>query len=472
MKQRLKMPWTFFLLALVSLALVPFPVSGAPADPPYTVTRIDALESSGTANPVAINAAGDVVGLASVLCGPFGLTCTRAFVYDHATGVTTQLGVLGDGAYYSVALGINAAGDVVGSSAEQPLDGSYPGRAVLYPGGGGPEFLPPLGAPSVAQGINDAGLIVGAAFFATPYWTSKAFLYDPRGLILTDIHAEITGATHSRATAINAGGDVVGSFDRLGQPRQAFFRHANGPLQVLSLPAGLSTDVDTMGVNASGQVIGTTNYSTGNEPISAILWSGGTARDLGTLPPLDPLHPVPKATVALGINGSGQVVGGSNVAPVCPADVFCAWKTHAFLYSSGVMQDLNELIPSDSGWELLSATAINDAGQITALGQDRSGQSSVALLLTPSAPSPTSMIESLVRLVEGFNLPKGTQNSFLTKLQHAQTALAAGDTSSACDALGAFLNETRAQAGKKLTADQAAQMTSGAQQIRAAIGCS
>ena len=42
---------------------------------------------------------------------------------------------------------------------------------------------------------------------------------------------------------------------------------------------------------------------------------------------------------------------------------------HGFLYTAGVMYDLNNLIPAGSGWsELGLASALNDAGQIVGGG--------------------------------------------------------------------------------------------------------
>jgi probable HAF family extracellular repeat protein len=57
---------------------------------------------------------------------------------------------------------------------------------------------------------------------------------------------------------------------------------------------------------------------------------------------------------------------------------------HAFLYSDGVMYDLNNLIPTGSGWELLAASGINDAGQIAGWGRHSGGTR--AFLLTPVIP--------------------------------------------------------------------------------------
>lgn len=163
-------------------------------------------------------------------------------------------------------------------------------------------------------------------------------------------------------------------------------------------------------------------------------------------------------SLAAGINSSGQIVGYSYTADN---------RQHAFLYSAGVMQDLNELIPVDSGLELISAGIITDDGQITARGLIN-GEGPHAVLLKPS---PSHMIGNLVDLVRSFNLPKGIENSLIVKLEHAQAAINAGDISDAWNQLNAFINEVNVQAGKKLTLDQANQLISGANQIKTALGC-
>ena len=72
-----------------------------------------------------------------------------------------------------------------------------------------------------------------------------------------------------------------------------------------------------------------------------------TLKDLGTLGGT--------SSYATGINASGQVVG---------------WATtpnglaYAFLYSDGVMKDLNDLIDPTLGWTLLHGSAINNSGQV------------------------------------------------------------------------------------------------------------
>ncbi len=53
------------------------------------------------------------------------------------------------------------------------------------------------------------------------------------------------------------------------------------------------------------------------------------------------------------------------------------------------MIDLNDLIPSNSGWMLADAKAINDSGQIVGYGFDINGEQH-AFLLTP-IPEPSTL---------------------------------------------------------------------------------
>ena len=80
----------------------------------------------------------------------------------------------------------------------------------------------------------------------------------------------------------------------------------------------------------------------------------------------------------------------------------------------------------------------------------------------------------LIGLVQTFNFSQGIENSLDTKLQLAQAAIAAakaGDLTSACGRLGAFISEVQAQVGKKISLSQANQMIAAANQIKRVIGC-
>jgi hypothetical protein len=78
-------------------------------------------------------------------------------------------------------------------------------------------------------------------------------------------------------------------------------------------------------------------------------------------------------------------------------------------------------------------------------------------------------IGDLIGLVRGFNLPPGTANSLITKLQSALAALNAGDNATACVYLTSFINECAAQSGKKLTPAQATQLINAANAIKAEV---
>ena len=80
-------------------------------------------------------------------------------------------------------------------------------------------------------------------------------------------------------------------------------------------------------------------------------------------------------------------------------------------------------------------------------------------------------INGLIALVQNFNLPRGIENSLVTKLQDALAALNASDTATACDSLRSFINQCSAQSGKALTEEQVGQLINAATQIRTQLGC-
>lgn len=89
----------------------------------------------------------------------------------------------------------------------------------------------------------------------------------------------------------------------------------------------------------------------------------------------------------------------------------------------------------------------------------------------PPPPPPQQQISDLQSQVSGMGLPAGTANSLDGKLNAALAAANAGNVTAACNNLRAFINEVNAQAGKKLTAAQAAQLVAQANAIRASLGC-
>ena len=70
------------------------------------------------------------------------------------------------------------------------------------------------------------------------------------------------------------------------------------------------------------------------------------------------------ASLSLDINDGGTVVGDSFSS---------TFSSRAFVWSDGVMTDLNNLVPADSALYLLQAININVSGQIAGYGVDGNG---------------------------------------------------------------------------------------------------
>jgi probable HAF family extracellular repeat protein len=300
--------------------------------------------------------------------------------------------------------GLNNAGQVVGYSVS--TDGTL--SAFLY-GGGSRTALGTLGGPfSNATAVNDAGQVVGYA--ATASGAAHAFLYS--GGVMHDLNVA-GGTTDSFAYAVNASGQVAGSYGSgfsLGFVYSGGVTKGLGTLGVFqSIASGLNasgqvvgwayipggsyhaflstgghmTDLGTLGgpnsaataINAAGQVVGYSGTPYGYQ--QAFLYEGGKMQGLAG----------PGNSSALAINDRGQIVGAFG------AD---ANLTHAFLYSGGRAADLNGLVPAGFGVVLTSAVGINGQGQIAAQGSDGHGY-----LLTPDGVAATPEPSALALLAFG-----------------------------------------------------------------------
>jgi probable HAF family extracellular repeat protein len=219
-----------------------------------------------------------------------------------------------------------------------------------------------LGGPwSQAAGINDAGKVVGGSP-ASDEGGVHAFLYS--GGQMSDLGT--LGGDQSRAFGINDADKVVGSSD-VGDGTIHAFLYSSGVMSDLGTLGGrVSEAVD---INEADKVVGSSTVSfSDNDNEHAFLYSGGQMSDLGTLGGSD--------SSALDINDADKVVGSSSTSE--------AFTYHAFLYSDGVMRDLNSLIPANSGFELTSAAAINDNGNIVGYGYNQGSPGPEhAFLLTP-----------------------------------------------------------------------------------------
>lgn len=308
----------------------------------YSVTRI-----ADNATATAINNLGQVVGY-GVVDGD-----SRAFLY--ANGATQYLGTLGGDA--SGAWGINAAGQIAGWAATSTGNP----HAALFSGGQVQDLGTISGDWSQGAAINSAGHVTGSSNsdFGTPACVFRGSQIVNIGT-LNGVRGFATGL------GINDSGQVVGaSVFTNGNGNSHAFLYTDGQMTDLTPIAGSS---QARGINESGQIAGQVDDR-------ATLFTNGLILDLGTLG-----GEFTHSSQALGINDLGQVVGGSANSD---------WATHGFLYETGVMTDLNDLIDPASGWEIGQAFDINNLGQIVGIGA-RDGQWG-AVILTP-VPEPSSLV--------------------------------------------------------------------------------
>ena len=89
---------------------------------------------------------------------------------------------------------------------------------------------------------------------------------------------------------------------------------------------------------------------------------------------------------------------------------------------------------------------------------------------TASSRSPTTTIDTLIRLVQELALPSGI-TTLLTKLNTAEDNLDARDTAGACNQLGAFISQVKLQSGKKIPTAGADQLIADANDVRTSLKC-
>jgi probable HAF family extracellular repeat protein len=347
-------------LALMAVLAVAVGLPAAAAAPAaaatmYTITDLGSL-GGGVTHGLAINASGQVTGdsvssqLVQIPCPvqQYG-GAKKCFThpddaFEWSNGAMTDLGTLGGN--FSQGVAINGSGEVVGLSAAK---NSGPGSAFLSNGHG----MHQLSAPAVAYGINDSGQIVGQCR-NTQLLQSYACVVSSNGAITAlpesnpsieclEINT-IPGITPA-AVAINNNGQILGN---------CFLNTAvvwtnDTPTVLPTLGGGSATGT---AISGNGKVVGTSATSTGAD--DGFLWSNGTMTDLG--PNFSPAA----------VNDSGVIVGGQ------------------FVYSNGTLQNLNNLIPAGSGYQIQNATGINDNGQIVANATDTATGQTHALLLNPS----------------------------------------------------------------------------------------
>ncbi len=309
------------------------------AQPRYTITDLGTLGGA-TTKGMGINEDGQVVGASQT--GSY----LTAFLWDD--GTMTNLGDLsGRGSW---AYDINDAGQVVGGSV---VDAQFNNHAFRWQQGSGMQDLGTLGGPnSYAFEINASGQAVGYACCTSDTYLSHAVLWGSGGGIVDLGDLDPAWPAISAAYGINDAGQVVGGSYDASANFHAFLWQGGGMQDLGTLGGDLS---EAEAINNHGQVVGFSRV--GGTAFHAFLWDGAM-HDLGG-----------SQSIAYDINDAGLIVGESG--------------GQAVLWQDGQMQDLNTLIPANSGWVLHSARSVNERGQITGFGAI--GGQTRAFLLAPNA---------------------------------------------------------------------------------------
>jgi len=337
------------------------------------------------------------------LIRPFSIVCLLAVLYSVPLRASSIIDLGSLGGAYVVATDINNKGEIVGSSTiggansvAHPfvysggkmtdllpgddrggsanaindggqIAGSGLSGAVLYTGGKWVDIPTSNGAS--AFGINDAGDVVGVA-------ANGPFLYS-RGQV-----TYFAGPTDGIARAINNRGQIVGFADFGGSSPDHAFLYTAGQLIDLDTPDPYGCDCLSSvatSINNRGEVVGTAVDPVNSGSAIAFLYAKGKMTFIGP------------TAAASDINDSGQIVGSVGVGPT----QYCSAREcpEAFLYSDGVMTNLNSFLPEGSDWELIAANAINDKGQIVGVGyrSEDEGRSQHAFLLD-TTPEPSTLL--------------------------------------------------------------------------------
>jgi probable HAF family extracellular repeat protein len=230
-------------------------------------------------------------------------------------------------------LALNAAGQVAFTVARN--DGL---RAMVF---NGTSVVEVAGPTSRATALNANGQVTGEIRSASG--GSRAYLWTAPGPA-TDL-ATASGST-SIGEAVNAAGQVTGSLTVGSQRPRAFLWSPTTPMALLENIGGATNPTgssEAVQINEGGAVIGNATTPTG--AVHAVQWrTGQRVRDLGTLGGRD--------SSARATNTAGDVVGHADTAVLGQRLAFVATV-------AGTMRSLGAL-----GGKNSSAAAINDLGQV------------------------------------------------------------------------------------------------------------
>jgi probable HAF family extracellular repeat protein len=347
---------TVSALALITLS---WPgLAAAQALPTFRVTELTSPAGASCA-ATALNDAGVVAGSCEI---GSGLVVWR-------NGQPTKVGLLAGGTYANPTA-INTLGVVVGDA-----DANFSPRtqAFVSAATGVANIDPNNGGNSRSIGIMDNGVIFGDMTKSlsgnTSSWDVVMWTPDSghagryKSTLLPHYPGGVSKFNGVFGTQANKVGQVAGwvTTSIIGQLGALWNNDAAHTVVTLPPLAGGNHSI-AWALNDLGQAAGESNTLTTAE--EAVLWQNDAAHTvigLGILPG-------ETESLALGVNNAAQIIGLSG--------------QRAFFYQNGTMADLSSLVdPLDGFWSINGVFAINNAGQILAMGTQNGRQA--AILLTP-----------------------------------------------------------------------------------------
>ena len=303
--------------------------------------------------------------------------------------------------------GINDSGEAVGMSETSVPDPNgedictFGTHATCHPflwQNGVMHALPTLGGNNgQASAINNSGQAVGYA---------ENGLVDPTctsGIINNRVDlpvlwekgkaqplSTIGNDTDGVAFGINNKGQAVGYSGTCTAVNFAVLWENNTatPLPDLGTPGAIA-----YAINGHNQIVGQAVNSEGTA--LAALWENNTVTALGGLLPGD------AAAFATSINNKGQAVGSA-------FDFNSSW-TRGLLWENGKMYDLNTLFPASSHLYIISASNINESGQIAGMAVVMDGTNAEnivhSFLATPVDEDQGKTVADVVRTRPTITLP-------------------------------------------------------------------
>jgi len=348
-------------------------------------------------------------------------TVARGRAVINVDGLNIDLGTLGkpDGNSWINWGGINERGEAVGMSetAVPDPDGEdvcgFGTKLTCSPflwRNGHMSALPTVGGNNgQASAINNRGQVAGYAETSVvdsgcpPYKTTLGVLWNKgKAQPLPTVGSDPDGI----AFGINNRGQAVGYSGTCTTALHAVMWE-NGTAVVLP-DLGFPRSNIAFAINNRGQIAGKVRTADGTTYVAALWQPDGTLTNLGILPG-------DFAAFATGINNRGQVVGNN-------FDSSFNWS-HGFIWQNGVMTDLNTLIPADSNLFIISASNINDHGQISGMATVVSGPHMGdihAYLATPVDEDLGKSVADVVRTHPKITLPANAGKQLSPRSGHCR----------------------------------------------------